>query len=84
MSTRTTGKREGLRERVGNRMFVIDEHERGKHMYHIRAELQRVARQVRKLKSRPGHKLRYEHATAVWQHNEAIDLVLALIRKATR
>lgn len=82
MSTRTTGRRETLEERVSKRMFVVDEYECGKHMYYIRAEYDLLARlvrkQIRELRSllHPG-----EPDDRVTGRIEALNDVLAIIKE---
>lgn len=78
MSTRTTGKRgkrETLEERVKTRYMKSSAWVSGE--THARDELQRVARQVRKLYQTEGRF--YGDGTCVRRAD-----VLALIRKATR
>lgn len=81
MSTRTTGKR--LQARIDDRWDAAGTVHAITVRHHIRAELQRVARQIRKLddSNRGKHKQTIHFTCGYYQ---AIHDVLELIRKATR
>lgn len=82
MSTRTTGKRETLEQRIKRADFEANDGFISTEEY-IRAELQRVARQVRRLDDSDGGKHKHTiHFTCGYY--QAIHDVLELLKEAGR